>query len=309
MMDTKHARTFFIILSVVLLVALYMPAEHASPSYEPLWPEGAPGTQGNAKIDQPAIMLFPAPKGKATGAAVVICPGGAYKVLMDSYEGADIAKWLNSIGVTAAVLRYRLSPQYHYPAELNDALRAIRYMRYHAHDLGIAPDRIGVMGFSAGGHLASLAATHYMDAELMLSDPVDGVGSRPDFMLLGYPVITALPPYAHEYSIVQLLGNKPSDAQRRAVSSELHVDSKTPPTFLFHTGADTGVPSENSVMFYMALRKAGVPAELHIYEKGPHGAGLADGKDGTPDLPALATWHALAKNWMQGRGLLSRSQR
>jgi acetyl esterase/lipase len=204
------------------------------------------------------------------------------------------------MGVTAYVLQYRLGPRYHHPIELGDAQRAIRLVRSRAAQLGIAPDRIGMMGFSAGGHLTATAGTHSDDGNPNASDPIDRMSSRPDFLILAYAVISFDPAIAHRGSEQSLLGDNPAPALVQDLSNELHVTAKTPPTFLFHTNADTTVPAENSVRFYLALRQAKVPAEMHIFQNGPHGVGLDLGD------PALGQWPALLTNWLRGRGLLTK---
>jgi acetyl esterase/lipase len=235
------------------------------------------------------------PKGSGSGAAIVICPGGGYQNLSMDKEGYAVAKWLNSLGVSAFVLKYRLGPRYHHPIELGDAQRAIRMVRSRAAEYGLQADRIGIMGFSAGGHLASTAGTHFDAGNASAADPLDRPGSRPDFMVLCYPVIS-FGPFAHVGSRRNLLGDNPDPKLVENLSNELQVTKDTPPTFLFHTTTDSTVPVENSVMFYSALRKAGVPAELHIYERGPHGVGLA-----TTD-PVLSTWPARLADWLRIHG-------
>lgn len=236
---------------------------------------------------------------------MVICPGGAYSRIM-SYEGEDVARWLNSFGVAGFVLKYRIAPRYRYPASLLDAQRAIRYVRYHAAAFGVHADRIGIMGSSAGGHLASTAITHLRPGDPAATDPVERISSRPDFAVLAYPIITFRAPWTHQISVDNLLGPNPAPALIDELSNELHVTRDTPPTFLFHTGPDAAVPPENSVMFYEALRKAGVPAELHIYAAGPHGAGLANGHGDAPRVPALLSWPLLAEEWLESQWLPQR---
>ena len=270
----------------------------AEPYTIPLWEQGAPGALGQAPEDQPTLAVYPAVDPRVTGTAVIVCPGGGYGGLAMSHEGRQPANWLNAAGVTAFVLRYRLGPRYHHPIELGDAQRAIRLVRSRAEEFGIRPDRIGIMGFSAGGHLASTAATHFDNGKPDAADPIDHAGSRPDFAILIYPVIEMRPPYAHEGSVHNLLGEHPDPALRAELSSDLHVTPETPPTFLFSTSGDDGVPPENSVLFYLALHKAGVPAELHVFEKGKHGVGLDLGDQ------ALGIWPTLLVNWLRGRGLL-----
>ena len=265
----------------------------------PLWTGTAPGALGTEDRDRPTLTVY-LPGRDAVPTAVIVCPGGGYGALADNHEGRQVANWLNSMGIAAFVLKYRLGPRYHHPVELGDAQRAIRMVRSRAQELGIAADRVGIMGFSAGGHLASSAATHF-DAGLdNAADPIDHQSSRPDFTILGYPVISFTTPYAHAGSRKNLLGESPDPKLVESMSSELQVTPQTPPTFLFHTDGDTGVPSENSVLYYLALRKNKVPAEMHIFEKGPHGVGLAL-RD-----PALSLWPPLLTNWLRGRGLLSK---
>jgi acetyl esterase/lipase len=263
-----------------------------------LWEKGAPGALGDADVDKPAITIF-----RATGAggtSVIVAPGGGYRNLSMDKEGRQVASWFNAMGVTAFVLRYRLGPRYHHPIELGDAQRAIRLVRSRAMQLGIAPDRIGMMGFSAGGHLTATAGTHFDDGNRDASDPVDRVSSRPDFLILAYPVISFDPAIAHRGSEQSLLGDNPDPKLIQELSDELQVTAKTPPAFLFHTNADTTVPAENSVRFYLALRQAKVPAEIHIFQNGPHGVGLDLGD------PALSQWPVLLTNWLRGRGLLAK---
>jgi acetyl esterase/lipase len=281
-------------LGVFLLGSLCLLAQ--SPKAILLWPDGAPGAKGDANIDKPDLTLYIASQNKVpTG--VIVCPGGGYAHLAMSYEGTDIAKWLNTMGISGFVLKYRLGPKYHHPVELEDAQRAIRYVRAHAAEFGIDPHRIGIWGFSAGGHLASSAGTHFDSGTPNSLDPIDRESSRPDFMILSYPVITFEEPYAHRGSRDALLGPNPDPALIELLSNEEHVTKDTPPTFLFHTSDDPVVPVQNSINFYLALRRAGVPAEIHIYEHGRHGVGLAQ------DMPELSTWPTLLANWLKLRGL------
>src|SRR5450755_526912 len=288
-------------LPIVLLFAagaLFSQAPLKMPKADLLWPNGAPGAQGNEEIDQPSLAAYIVPAGRGTGAAVVVCPGGGYRNLAMDHEGDQIAKWLNSLGVSAFVLKYRLGPKYHHPVELGDAQRAIRTVRSKAAEYRILPDRIGIMGFSAGGHLASTAGTHFDAGDTAATDPIDRLGSRPDFLVLCYPVIS-FGTFAHQGSKRNLLGENPDPKLVETMSNETQVTAQTPPTFLFHTTTDTTVPVENSVLFYSALRKAGVPAELHIYERGPHGVGLAQTDE------ALSNWPARLADWLRVHGLLN----
>ncbi len=262
-----------------------------------LWPDGAPGAKGDADVDKPSLTLYPVSGSGKVPTGVVVCPGGSYLNLAMDHEGKQVAEWLNGLGISAFVLKYRLGPKYHYPVELWDAQRAIRYVRAHAADFGIQPDRIGVWGFSAGGHLASTTGTHFDTGDPKGDDPVDKESCRPDFMILAYPVITFLEPYAHLGSLHALLGEKPDPELVRFLSNELQVTPKTPPTFLFHTSDDPVVPVQNSVQFYLALRQAGVPAEMHIYLHGHHGVGLAQSD------PVLRTWPDRLSDWLKLQGL------
>ncbi len=268
------------------------------PKVELLWPGGAPGALGAEDADRPSLSLYLPPAERATRTAVVVCPGGGYGHLALDHEGDQIARWLNSFGVAAFVLKYRLAPRYRHPAPLQDAQRAIRTVRYRARELNLAPDRIGIWGFSAGGHLASTAGTHFDAGNAAAADPIDRQSSRPDFLILGYPVISFTTEYTHRGSMRNLLGDSPDPKLVESLSNEKQVTAQTPPTFLFHTNEDKGVPAENSVLFYLALRKAGVPAEMHIYERGPHGVGLAAFDR------VLGSWPDRLAEWFQTRGLL-----
>ena len=266
----------------------------------PLWPNGAPGALGTADTDRPTLTVFRAASQPNGNTAVIVAPGGGYTNLAIDKEGRQVASWFNAMGVTAFVLKYRLGPRYHHPVELGDAQRAIRLVRSRAAEFGIAPDRLGMMGFSAGGHLTATAGTRFDRGNPDSSDPVDRASSRPDFLILAYPVISFDPAIAHAGSVRSLLGENPDPKLIQELSAELHVTADTPPTFLFHTNSDTTVPAENTVRFYLALRKAKVPAEMHIFENGPHGVGLSLGD------PALSLWPTLVTNWLRGRGLLAK---
>ena len=258
-----------------------------------LWPEGAPGAVGTEDADQPLLTLYSLPAGRVARGAVVVCPGGGYGGLAVGHEGRQVAEWLNSLGIAAYILKYRLAPRYHHPAMMEDAQRALRYVRAHAQEWGIASDRIGIWGFSAGGHLASTVATHFDPGNPSAVDPIERASSRPDFAILAYPVISCSERFSHEGSCKNLLGDSPDPKLAEYLSSEKQVTAQTPPTFLFHTNDDEAVPAENAVAFYMALRKAGVPAELHIYQHGPHGVGLAQ-KD-----PILSSWPQRLADWLR----------
>ncbi len=263
-----------------------------------LWTGPAPGALGTDETDIPALTVF-LPRNVAPGTpAVIVCPGGGYVRLAANHEGRQVASFLNSLGVAAFVLRSRLGPRYHHPVELGDVQRAIRFVRARAAVWNLDPAKIGVMGFSAGGHLAMSASTMADAGRAAASDPIDRVSSRPDFAVLGYPVISMTEAWTHQGSKTALLGATPDAALAAQLSGERAVTTDTPPTFLFHTNADTTVPAENSLHYYLALRRASVPAELHIFEKGGHGVGLAN------DDNALSEWSTLLANWLRVRGMV-----
>lgn len=249
------------------------------------------------KVQEPNIQVFLPSKRNATRQAVVICPGGGYAVLAYDWEGTDIAKWLNSQGIAAIVLKYRLpspvSQVSPHDVPLMDAQRAMRMVRQHAEEWNIDPQQIGIMGFSAGGHLASTLGTHYDAGDAGAKDPIETFSSRPDFMILGYPVISLKEHVAHIGSRNNLLGKSPSDDLVEKFSNELQVTEDTPPSFIFHSQNDTGVPVQHSLLFYEALVRAKVPAEMHLYPKGGHGYSLGINAEGTQK-----GWAAACINWM-----------
>ncbi|MBN1363064.1 MAG: alpha/beta hydrolase [Sedimentisphaerales bacterium] len=286
--------------AVVTLVCLWQVLA-AEPPVEFLWPQGAPDAQGDAAGDKPTLTVYLPPQEKATGTAVVICPGGGYGHLALSHEGHQIARWLNSFGVAGFILTYRhrnSGAGYGHPAPLQDAQRAIRTVRSRASEWGIKADRIGVLGFSAGGHLASTAETHFNDKVYEPRDEIDEASARPDFAVLIYPVVSMAEPYTHRGSVQNLLGRQPSQEMLDRMSGEKNVTAQTPPTFLIATWEDTAVPAENSINFYLALREAKVPAEMHVFQKGPHGFGLG------ATIPGTNAWPDLCVQWMKGLGLV-----
>jgi len=265
-----------------------------------LWPDGAPGALGKTDKDIPTLTPFFAPAEKATGAAMVICPGGGYAGLAN-HEGEHYARFLNEQGIAGFVLKYRLgSSGYRHPAMLQDAARAVRTVRAKASEWKLDPKRLGIMGSSAGGHLASTLLTHFDAGNADATDPIEKQSSRPDLGILCYPVITmTATEFAHKGSIQNLLGKDPSPDLLKEVSNELHVNKETPPCFLWHTDEDKGVLVENSLLFAQALRHAGVSFDLHIYEKGPHGMGLGS-REYDP-----AKWHPWTKDcifWLKAHG-------
>lgn len=292
-----------LVLCLMVMVICQGIVYSAEPAVELLWADGAPGAKGEADGDKPSLTIYLPEKSKATGAAVVICPGGGYGHLAMDHEGHQIAQWLNSFGVAGFIVKYRhrnSGAGYGHPAPLTDAQRAISTVRCRANEWGVNPDRIGILGFSAGGHLASTAATHFHTGRTDTTDKIDSTSCRPDFAVLVYPVISFTEWFTHKGSMHNLLGSDPSEEMMKKFSNELQVTPQTPPTFLIHTYGDTGVPAENSIYFYLALRKAKVPAEMHIYETGRHGFGLG------ADVPGTSSWPKRCQEWMQGRGLLEK---
>jgi acetyl esterase/lipase len=292
------------------LVAAFAAAEQPT-TIIPLWDGKAPHAVGDSPADKPSVKVFRAPEDQANGAAVVICPGGGYGFLADDHEGKQVAEYFNSIGVTAFVLKYRIAakdrPGPLHPAPLEDAQRAIRMVRFRAKEFGIDPKRVGIMGFSAGGHLASSAATHFHTGPARPgSDAIDAMSDRPDFAILAYPVISMEDGVTHGGSRKNLLGDKPDAELVQLMSNEKQVTKETPPTFIFQTTADKAVLPENAIRFYSALVKAGVPAELHIYEKGRHGVGLGRDPKWTGGEKSIATWPDRLTDWLKSRGVLDK---
>lgn len=259
-----------------------------------VWPDGPPAAGVVDDGPAPTLTPFWPDPAVATGAAIVVNPGGGYAVLA-AHEADPVAQWLQGLGIAAFVLRYRLYPQVRHPAQLLDAARALRTIRAHAEEWAIDPARIGMLGFSAGGHLASMLATHADAGAAAAADPVERVSSRPDLAVLVYPVVTLQRPDGHDWCCEALLGTQPDPAQVALLSSQLQVTPATPPMFLVHT-ADDDVRCENSLLLAQALSAARVPFELHLYERGGHGYGLA------PDDPVLGRWPTQCARWLQLRG-------
>jgi len=288
-----------VIITIVLLTEIRVPSSERlaaalTADAIVLWPAGAPGAVGSEAADIPTLTPF-IPSGQiTTGAAIIVCPGGGYQHLAD-HEGAPVARWLNSIGVAAFVLKYRIAPRYHHPAPMLDAARAIRTIRARAAEWGINPGRIGILGFSAGGHVASTAGTHFDAGNPQSEDRIERVSSRPDLMVLIYPVIT-MGAKAHVGSRRNLIGASPEPSLMTLLSNEEQVNSKTPPAFIIHTVDDPVVPVENSMMFAAALQKAGVPYEMHLYQHGPHGFGLG------ATLEGVSSWPGRCADWLRLNG-------
>jgi acetyl esterase/lipase len=294
--------------SATLLVALV--AADPVPQTLPLWPGKAPLAVGDSATDKPELTVYKA--AKPNGTAVVVCPGGGYGGLAMDHEGKQVAEFLNGIGVTAFVLKYRTAnkerPGPLGEAPLLDAQRAIRTVRAKAKDYEIDPKRIGIWGFSAGGHLASTVTTHF-DGGKQDGDDIDKVSCRPDFAILAYPVITMEDGVTHGGSKKNLLGDKPDAKLVELYSNEKQVTKDTPPVFIFHTSADTAVVPENAVRFYLACKKAKVPVEMHIYEKGRHGVGLGRDPKWTGGEKSVATWTDRLAEWMKARELLGKNEK
>lgn len=295
-------------MSCLLLLAALAGLRAAEPRVIPLWPEGVPDLKPDAgpekeekgrftNIHHPSLTLYAPPKDKANGTAVIYAAGGGYVRVAVGANGGEITRWLNSIGVTVFVLKYR-NAEYGQPAPLRDALRAVRMVRSRAEEWGVKPTSIGVLGGSAGGHLAASAGTMFDAPEGQTGAELDRVSARPDFIVLIFPVITMLDPFAHATSRRGLLGEHPSETLQQRWSVDQQVTAKTSPTFLVHSSEDSTVVVENSVLFYQAMRRAKAPIELHLYPKGPHGSGMA------PSLGPTAEWPRLCESWMRFNGWL-----
>jgi acetyl esterase/lipase len=260
----------------------------------PLWPSGqVPGALGDGEPDVPLMRPYLVGGGIPRG-AMVVCPGGGYAGLAP-HEGTPVARWLNRIGVSAFVLRYRVAP-YRHPWPLADAQRAIRLIRHRAAEWGIDPGRVGILGFSAGGHLAGMAATGWDQGDPTAPDPVERHGCRPDLAVLCYPVLTMSAACRHEGSMRNLLGPDAPEALRREASVELRATAQTPPIFMWHTADDAGVPVENCLLLAAALARRKVPFALHVYERGRHGLGLAE------DDPDVGSWTERCAAWLRAHG-------
>jgi acetyl esterase/lipase len=300
-------RTFVLSAGLICLLAVCaIPASAATAAKQPkgfertvvLWPNGAPGAVGRDDTDIPKLYVYPA-TGSGIHPAVIVLPGGGYRTLSAEKEGGEEARWLNAHGVTAFVLEYRLGPRYGFPVPMLDGARAVRYIRSHAAELDVASNKIGLWGFSAGGHLAAYLATMHDAGNATATDPVDRVSDRPDFAILSYARLTLDPAIPRKTSLEALIGTHPTAALEETVSLERHVTKSTSPCFLYATTADETVNSMNSTVFYDALKRAGVPAELHIFERGRHGIGMAADIAG---MPELAIYPSLIANWMQVHG-------
>lgn len=282
----------------------------------PLYPEGIPCENSLneevkednkigrriSKVHEPSLEVYQADPETANGTAVIICPGGGYTILAYDWEGVDMAKWFNEMGVTAFVLKYRLprweTEDCRSKVALMDAQRAMRYVRSQSAKYNIKPDQIGIMGFSAGGHLASTLATHFDGGDAEADHFVERQSCRPDFAILMYPVVSMDSSIVHQGSKDNLLGEERSPKEENFYSNEKQVTAETPPTILIHADDDKAVVPENSVRFYLALRQHGVPAALHIFTDGGHGFSFAEGKG------AVEMWPEVCAAWLKERGML-----
>lgn len=283
-------------------------AAAGGPLVLPLWPEGVPGAKNGlgperaddgrvSNVSEPTLTVFAPAVDRPNGSAVIICPGGGYVRLSTAREGEQYAAWLSTLGITSFVLTYRMA-EFGHPAPLQDVLRAVRLVRSQAARFRLGADRIGVMGSSAGGHLAASAATLFAHPLGRTGAELDKVSARPDFAILMYPVIAMDGPAVHAGSRKALLGASPSAETVALMSVERQVSSATPPTLLIHTQEDAAVPVENSILFYQALVRAKVPAEMYLFEHGSHGMGMRAG------LGTASEWPRRAEEWLRGRGLL-----
>ncbi len=268
----------------------------------PLWPSNAPEVANTDSADLPTLTVFVPQQGRGTGSAVIVAPGGAYLGLASNLEGRQVADWFTSRGVTAFVLKYRLGAKYLYPIPLEDAERAVRVVRSSATSYGFLPNRVGIIGFSAGGHLAATTGTLFDAGKAGAGDPVERLSSRPDFLVLGYPWLNAMQPsgdYITYCSLIKTIPPETCKLDEQKYTPSLHVSSETPTTFIYSTTDDRTVPISASVNFYNALIAAGVPAEMHIFRHGEHGSGMGAGS------AALDQWPVLLEQWLRDQGLLT----
>lgn len=313
-------RRLFTLMPLTPLLPALLPniATATAPVVLPLWPEGVPpavrpdapaaraalppeqvdAAGGIRHVAVPTLTVVPPAVDRANGTAVIVCPGGGYSYLSMNREGTQYAAWLSTLGITTFLLKSRLQDWGH-PAPLQDVLRALRLVRSRAAEFGVDPTRIGVLGSSAGGHLAASASTLFDHPDGRTGSPLDTVNARPDFAVLVYPVITMTGPATHAGSRRALLGDSPSPALQALMSLEQQVSAMTPPTLLLHTQGDKTVPPDNSLLYFQALTRAGVPAELHVFEQGGHGIGMREG------LGTASAWPRRVEEWLGQRGLLT----
>ena len=309
-MEETKLKNIFVAILCLLAVNVQLARAQVEPAIDPalgistlqLWPSGAPEVASTDPADLPTLAVFLPQKGKGMGSAVIVAPGGAYLGLASNLEGRQVADWFTSRGITAFVLKYRLGAKYLYPIPLEDAQRAVRLVRSSASDYGFLPDRIGFVGFSAGGHLAAATGTLFDAGKRDSSDPLERVSSRPDFLVLGYPWLNAMQPSGHYItycSVIKTIPDETCKLDEQKYTPSLHVTSQTPTTFIYSTSDDRTVPISASVDFYNALIAAGVPAEMHIFRHGEHGSGMGAGS------AALDLWPVLLEQWLRDQGLLN----
>jgi acetyl esterase/lipase len=309
-MKSKSLRRLLCLLAITLPCSPWLQAQVTETAIDPalgistlqVWPGGAPEIAGTPAADLPTLTVFVPQKGHATGSAVIIAPGGAYLGLASNLEGRQVADWFASVGMTAFVLKYRLGAKYLYPIPLEDAQRSVRLVRSLAGAYGFQPDRIGFVGFSAGGHLAATTGTLFDAGKPDAADPVARLSDRPDFLVLGYAWLNAMQPSGHFITYCSLIKSIPPatcEADEQKYTPSLHVTPQTPTTFLYSTTDDRTVPISASVDFYKALIAAQVPAELHIFRHGSHGSGLGAGS------ASLDQWPVLLEQWLRDQGLLT----
>lgn len=284
----------------ILLVLIILSSKVYGQEFISLWEN--PPMEIEYEEQTPGLYLYPAKNENNSGAAVVICPGGGYSMLAIDHEGHDVAKWLNSIGISAFVLTYRTGKWdeggYRHPAPMLDAQRAMRWVRYYALEYKIKKDKIGILGFSAGGHLASTVGTHFTTPQEFVNDEIDNLSCRPDFMILLYPVISFTKPHTHEGSKRFLLGENPDTDLVNSLSNELMITKETPPTFLAHTTEDKAVPVQNSIDFYEGLQGYGIKSSLYVASTGRHGLGLGG------DEEEFSKWPILCEAWLNELAIL-----
>ncbi|MGB0759990.1 MAG: alpha/beta hydrolase [Rubripirellula sp.] len=307
----RRSLASFVFLPLAILIVLPAWAQDAnsgaaSRKTELLWPDGAPGAGGEKDGDVPQLIITQVASELPT-AAVVILPGGGYHGHAMGHEGYEFADWFAAMGIQSAICTYRLRGKgnngkgYGHPRPMQDAQRAIQTLRARAKELNIDPERLGVIGFSAGGHLCSTVSTHFLAADSASDDPMARVSSRPDFSILCYPVIAFDKPYTHRGSQQNLIGKNPDPELIEELSNERRVTKDTPPTFIFHTAEDKVVPVENSLHYYLALQRNRVPSEFHVFPEGRHGVGLAR------QLSGASQWPGLCQNWLRRLGMLPKS--